>query len=114
MSITIPKSDKPNHGLHRVASGTYYVRWYENGKQRIRSTETKDVKEARQIRDRLYARFESEKGALRVGSVAHAVSCDRYIYERPPYLVKVPGHKVREAETRIAARDIRNQLLGLL
>ena len=97
--------------MHRVASGTYYVRWTEDGKQRIQSTGTKDVKEARQIRDRLYKRFEDERGALRVGSTEHALSSDRYIYARPPYQVKVPGHKIVACETRTEAREVRNELL---
>lgn len=112
MNVVLPKNKGPNHGLHRVDSGTYYVRWTEDGKQRIQSTQTKDVKEARQIRDRLYERFEREKGAVRVGSVEHALASDKFVYARPPYLVKVPGHKIHACETRAEARQVRNQLIG--
>lgn len=111
MKILLPRDKGPNHGLHRVKSGTYYVRWCENGVQRIKTTGTKDVKEARKIRDARYARFEQEQGALRSGSPELALTSDRYITMRPPYIIKVPGQKVREAGTLAEARLIRNELL---
>ncbi|MDA0766721.1 MAG: hypothetical protein O3A92_07855 [Verrucomicrobia bacterium] len=49
---------------------------------------------------------------MRAGSPELALVCDRYIYRRPPYIVKVPGHKIHEVEDMVAARTIRNELLG--
>lgn len=113
MKIVLPRNKGANHGLHKATrSSVFYVRWTEDGKQRIQSTGTKDAKEARQIRDRLYERFEKEKGAVRVGSTEHVLSCDRYVYQRPPYLVKVPGRPTVECDTRAEARQVRNQLIG--
>jgi hypothetical protein len=110
MRVVIPKDKGPNHGLHRSASGTYYVRWEEGGKQRTKTLGTKDAKTARKDRDTFYTSLE-DKGAMRVGSPELALVCDRYIYRRPPYLVKVPGHKIHEVEDIAAAKAIRNELL---
>ena len=111
MRIVIPRDKGPNHGLHRTSAGTYYVRWEEGGRQRTRTLGTKDAREARRLRNQIYAHLEG-KGAMRAGSPELALVCDRYIYRRPPYIVKVPGHKIHEVEDMVAARTIRNELLG--
>lgn len=111
--ITLPKDKGPNHGLHRNRYGVYQVRWTVDGKQRTRTTGTKNAKEARAMRDRIYERLELEKGAVRIGSTDHAVDADRYIYQRPPYVVKVPGQKIYACENANEARKVRNYLLGV-
>lgn len=112
--IVLPKhkpDTNPDYGMHKDARGTWTIRWTENGKTRTKSARTKSVFDARKVRDSLYAKLRSERGALVLGTPEHATQGDLYIYERKPYLVKVPGMPAAEVGSRAEARKVRNELV---
>lgn len=110
--IVLPKPRHANYGMVRGNRDIWFVRWTVDGKPCTKSTGTRDANEARGIRDAVYASLRRKHGnVLTIGTAEHALATDKYIYERPPYEVRVPGAKVQLAKTREEAREIRDELL---
>ena len=101
-----------NYGLVKGNRDLWFVRWTVDGKPKTRSTGTRDVNEARGVRDAIYDKLrQNYHNVVTVGTAEHALATNRYIYERPAYTVHVPGCKVEQAGTLEEAREIRNNLL---
>lgn len=109
--IVLPKiKENGLHGVHRGAKGYWVIRWTEEGKPRTKAAGTKDEAQAKRARDHLYTKLR-DRGALTLGTPEHAQRGDLYIYEQPPYIVKVPGCKAVPCESLRQAREVRNHLV---
>lgn len=106
--ITLPKITSARSGL-TFRYRTWAARYYDGGKQRFRSLGTSDLAAAQIARDRLYDELRAA-GATTAGP-GHRPKGGSYITERPPFVVRVPGRKIRYAASRGQAEEIRDQLL---
>lgn len=109
--IEIPKISKPDSGMV-CRKGIWYAVFYVDAATRTRSLGTGDKMEARAGRDAFFASLAAQGAATRsVRSKAEAGS-DAYIHERPRFVVRVPGRKLRYAASIEHAREIRDAMLG--
>lgn len=105
-NITLPRGDGLSFYRNR-----WYVCYYRDGKPAKLSTGTDDFEEAKKARDAFYAEARAS-GAKTVGyrTAKDKVDSDpdKYIYRRKPFIVRIAGKCIGEAETVVEARALRD------
>lgn len=109
--IEIPKIAKPDSGMV-FRKPIWYAVFYVDNKTRTRSLGTGDKTEARAARDAFFASLAAQGAATRSVRTKAAAGSDAYIHERPQFVVRVPGRKLRYAASIEHAREIRDEMLG--
>lgn len=109
--IEIPKIAKPDSGMV-FRKPVWYAVFYVNGKTRTRSLHTGDRDEARIARDAFFRSLANQGAKVRSVRTKAAAGSDAYIHERPRFVVRVPGRKLRYAASIEHAREIRDELLN--
>lgn len=108
--IEIPKIAKPDSGMV-CRKGIWYAVFYVDKNTRTRSLGTGDKTEARAGRDAFFASLAAQGASTRSVRSKAAAGSDAYIHERPRFVVRVPGRKLRYAASIEHAREIRDMLL---
>lgn len=109
--IEIPRITKPDSGLV-FRKPIWHVLYYVDEATRTRSLGTADKDEAREFRNTFYRSLCNEGAVERSLRNKAQAGSDVYIRERPKFVVKVPGFKLRQAATIEQAREIRDMLLS--
>lgn len=109
--IEIPKISKPDSGMV-CRKGIWYAVFYIDGATRTRSLGTGDKREARAGRDAFFASLAAQGAATRSVRSKAAAGSMAYIHERPRFVIRVPGRKLRYAVSEEQAREIRDEMLG--
>lgn len=108
--IEIPRLVKPTSGLVR-RKGMWYAVYYVDSKTRMASLDTADDDEAKKARDAFFRSLANQGAKTRSVRRRAAEGSDAYIHERPRFVVRVPGRKLRYAASIEQAREIRDELL---
>jgi hypothetical protein len=109
--IEIPRITKPDSGLV-FRKPIWHALYYVDEATRTRSLGTADKEEAREARNTFYQSLRNEGAVERSLRNKAQAGSDTYIRERPKFVVKVPGFKLRQAATIEQAREIRDAMLG--
>ncbi len=109
--IEIPRITKSDSGLV-FRKPIWHALYYVDEATRTRSLGTADKEEAREVRNTFYRSLRNEGAVERSLRNKAQAGSDVYIRERPKFVVKVPGFKLRQAATIEQAREIRDMLLN--
>lgn len=114
MTLILPRLNRPTSGM-TFRKGVWCVTWTEDGQPRQKSLGTSELEIAKILRDEEREAL-VQRGAIVRTNNRKTIEPDgmRYIYRRPPFEVKLPDRQhLGFFETEEAAREARNQALGI-
>ena len=109
--ITVPVTNNTKLALVKIKE-EWHALFYEDNKQKRKNLKTEDFPTAILLRNKYFKKLLKEGATLRVKKTACEkvkINPSMYIYNRPPYSVKIEGKHIGFCDTYEEAVALRNK-----